>query len=148
MARLELIILQNLFFWEFPPKITYYSHNFILLFSQIILIIRNRMYTKKKRCSMHKVNSKGNFKCSQYLLVKVVAAEEGLPLDTARDSLGNTFTLTAACEAPVPENKTFSFYPRLFSHYSRTEKSLLFPKLCRHIRLKPSDGHGGVYHWV
>ena len=47
---------------------------------------------------------------------------------------GHETTLTAACEAPVPENKTFSFYPLLFPHYSHTEKSL---KLCRHNRLKP-----------
>ena len=73
------------------------------------------LYAKKKACSMHKVHSKGNFKCGR-LFVRMSAQQQQkreLPLDTVRDSLGNSFILTAAHEAPVPENKIF------ISDYSR-----------------------------
>ena len=53
-------------------------------------------------------------------------------MDTAGDSLGNTFTLTAAHEAQCPRIKHSRFIP---DYYSRTEKSLL---LCRHNKLKPN----------
>ena len=117
------LLCSKIFFWELPPKTTYYSHNFILLFSNYSHNVKSHV-RQKKACSMHKVHSKGNFKCSQHFFcenIRPAAAEEGLPLDTVRDSLGNAFIMTAAHEAPVPKNKIFSFYLRLFlvlsSHY-------------------------------
>ena len=101
-------------FWEYPPKTTYYSHNFILLFSHYSHNTKSHGHQKIMFHAQSQL--KRQFSVFARENICSVAAEEGLPLDTARDSVGNAFTLTAAHEAPVPENKTFSFYPRLFSY--------------------------------
>ena len=71
-SRAELIMLQNIPIILLgtsppPPKNTYlfsnYSHN-------VKSYVRQK---KKKACSMHKVHSKGNFKCSQHLFVRISA---------------------------------------------------------------------------
>ena len=96
-----------LFFWECPPKTTYYSHTFILLFSNYSHDTKSHLHQKKNHVPCTKSTQKQFELCARENICSV-AAEEGLPLDTVRDSLGNAFTLTAACEAPVPENKIFS----------------------------------------
>ena len=117
-----------------------YSFNFIHII--ILKLFSNRKYAKKA-CSMYKVKSKGNFKCSQHLFVRISAKQQH-----KRDYhwiLQETYWGTPSyCRLhvrPQCPRITFSFYLRLFPHYARTEKSLL---LCRHIRLRPNNMYAEI----
>ena len=71
---------------------------------------------------MYKVNSKGIYKYSQCLLVKI-SSQQQITIGYCERLTRHSFILTAAREAPVPENKIFSLYLRLFPPYALTEKS-------------------------
>ena len=64
-----------------------------------------------------------------------------MALDTVRDSLGNAFTLTATREAPVPENKTFSFYPPIIPCIILVQRSPYYSQNYAgiYIRLRPNQ---------